>query len=220
MNQTPGISMAPGAAGAAPTPAPIHDIVGPIPFFSAPLWVIVTILLLVAIAVGLFWWFARRQKAKPLTPRESALLELARLRASLGEGTDHDFGVGVSHVLRRFLGEALGLAAPRQTTEEFLGSLRGSLRFVPAEQEALAEFLHQSDYLKYARGEATAEQREALIVAAESFVRSGEEPRGLETPRKTAEGSPQGQHGMPGGMSCQNENDVTPPPLPVKEERT
>jgi hypothetical protein len=53
-------------------------------------------------------------------------------------------------------------------------SLRGSLRFVPAEQEALAEFLHRSDYLKYAQGEATAEQREALIVAAESFVRSGE----------------------------------------------
>jgi hypothetical protein len=47
---------------------------------------------------------------------------------------------------------------------------------VPAEQEALAEFLHRSDYLKYAQGEATAEQREALIVAAESFVTSGEAP--------------------------------------------
>ena len=47
---------------------------------------------------------------------------------------------------------------------------------MPAEQEALAEFLHRSDYLKYAQGEATAEQREALIIAAESFVRSGEAP--------------------------------------------
>lgn len=174
MNQTPGITMGQDAAGAAPTPAPIHDIVGPIAFFSAPPWVIVAILLAVAVAGGVFWWFFGRNRIKPLTPRESALLELGKLRASLAEGTDHDFGVGVSHVLRRFLGEALGLAAPRQTTEEFLGSLRGSLRFVPAEQEALAEFLHQSDYLKYARGEATAEQREELIVAAESFVRSGE----------------------------------------------
>lgn len=78
-------------------------------------------------------------------------------------------------MLRRFLGEALGLAAPRQTTEEFLESLHGSLRFLPAEQEALATFLHQSDFLKYARGEATPEQRESLIVAAESFVRSGEQ---------------------------------------------
>lgn len=174
MNQTPGITTGPGAAGAAPTPVPIHDIVGPIPFFSAPLWVIVAVLLAVAVAGGLLWWFSGRKRTKPLTPRESALRELARLRSSLREGSDHAFGVGVSDVLRRFLGEALGLAAPRQTTEEFLGSLRGSLRFVPAEQEALAEFLHRSDYLKYARGEATAEQREALIVAAESFVRSGE----------------------------------------------
>lgn len=213
MNQTPGINMGPGSVGAAPTPAPIHDIVGPISFFSAPIWVIVAVLLAVALAGGLFWWFAGRKKSKPLTPRESALLELARLRSSLREGTDHAFGVGVSSVLRRFLGEALGLAAPRQTTEEFLGSLRGSLRFVPAEQEALAEFLHQSDYLKYARGEATAEQREALIAAAESFVQSveKEEPSVLENPRKTAEGCPQGQHGMPGGMCCQNENGGASP---------
>jgi hypothetical protein len=84
--------------------------------------------------------------------------------------------VGVSDVLRRFLGEALGLAAPRQTTEEFLASLSGSLRFVEAEQVALSEFLHRSDYLKFANGEASTDQRLALIEAAESFVRGGTEP--------------------------------------------
>jgi hypothetical protein len=176
--QQPGINFLPGAggAGAAPTPAPIHDIVGPLPFFTGPLWVIVAVVLAVAVAGGVLWWFAGRRNAKRLTPRETALRELERLRASLSEGSDHDFGVVVSGVLRRFLGDALGLAAPRQTTEEFLESLRGLLRFMPAEQEALAEFLHRSDYLKYAQGEATAEQREALIVAAESFVTSGEAP--------------------------------------------
>ena len=177
MNQTPGISMGPGmasGAGAAPTPVPIHDIVGPLPFFSGPVWLIVAVMLAVALLCGLIWWFAGRKKTIRLTPHEAALRDLARLRASLSEGSDHAFGVGVSDVLRRFLGEALGLAAPRQTTEEFLESLRGSLRFVPTEQEALSEFLHQADYLKYARGEATAEQREALIAAAEAFVRSGD----------------------------------------------
>jgi hypothetical protein len=158
----------------APTPAPINDIVGPLPFFSGPVWVIVLIFVLVALAGGAFWWFAGRKKEWKLTPRESALRDLERLRSNLTGGTDHEFGAGVSDVLRRFLGEALGLAAPRQTTEEFLESLQGSLRFLPAEQEAMASFLHQSDFLKYARGEATPEQREALIVAAESFVRSGE----------------------------------------------
>jgi len=193
VTQAPGISFGPGAAGAggggglggagsagsalgAPTPAPIHDIVGPLPFFSGPLWVIILVFLLVAIAGGFIWWFLGRKKAKVITPREAALIALASLRGSVSEGNDHDFGVGVSDVIRRFLGEALGLAAPRQTTQEFLGSLRDSLRFVPAEQEALGEFLHRSDYLKFAQGAATAEQRIALIEAAESFVMSGERP--------------------------------------------
>ena len=170
----PGLSFAPGAVG--PTPAPIHDIVGPLPFFSGPLGLILILLLVVVIAGGLVWKFWGRKKVPIITPREAALDALSRLRGTVSEGSDHDFGVGVSDVLRRFLGEALGLAAPRQTTEEFLVSLQGSLRFVPAEQEALAEFLHRSDYLKYAQGEATSEQRIALIEAAESFVRSGEKP--------------------------------------------
>jgi Domain of unknown function (DUF4381) len=170
----PALGGIPGMGAPAPTPAPIHDIVGPLPFFSGPLWVIIAVFVAVAIAGVLVWRFAGRRKQVRLTPREAALRDLGMLRANLGSGTDHEFGVGVSGILRRFLGEAIGLAAPRQTTEEFLGSLRGSLRFLPAEQEALAEFLHQSDFLKYARGEATPEQREALIAAAESFVHSGE----------------------------------------------
>jgi len=170
----PSIGGIPGMGAPVPMPAPIHDIVGPLPFFFGPLWVIIAVFVAVAIAGVLIWRFAGRRKQVRLTPREAALRDLGMLRANLGSGTDHEFGVGVSGILRRFLGEAIGLAAPRQTTEEFLGSLRGSLRFLPAEQEALAEFLHQSDFLKYARGEATPEQREALIAAAESFVHSGE----------------------------------------------
>ena len=180
----PGLSFAPGSTG--PTPAPIHDIVGPLPFFSGPVWLILAVFLAIVLIGGTLWWFLGRRKAKLITPREAALDALLRLRGKVSEGSDHDFGVGVSDVLRRFLGEALGLAAPRQTTEEFLVSLQGSLRFVPAEQEALAEFLHRSDYLKYAQGEATSEQRLSLIEAAESFVRSGEQPVDKNNPEATA----------------------------------
>ena len=168
--QHPGLSFAPGAVG--PTPAPIHDIVGPIPFFTG-LFLPVVFVLALAILTGFLLRRFLRRKEKPLTPEEAALGALGRLRERVSVGSDHEFGVGVSDVLRRFLGEALGLAAPRQTTEEFLQSLSGSLRFLPAEQESLAAFLSESDVLKYARGEASMEQRLALIAAAETFVRSG-----------------------------------------------
>ena len=174
MNQQPGISFAPGVTGVSSTPAPIHDIVGPLPFFSGPLWVIIASFLIVGLFGGALWWFVGRRKIKHLTPWESALQSLEELRSRVESGTDHDFGVGVSDVLRRFLGEALGLAAPRQTTEEFLSSLRKSLRFKETEQVSLGEFLQQADYLKYAQGEASVEQRLLLIEAAESFVKSGD----------------------------------------------
>ncbi len=181
MNQQPGISFSPGTAGGAPTPVPIHDIVGPLPFFSGSPWVIALALILVALIGVLLWWFLGRKKIKPLTPREAALAALKKLREKITEGNDHDFGVGVSDVLRRFLGEAFGLAAPRQTTEEFLTSLRGSLRFMDMEKETLSEFLHRADYLKYACGKTTEEQRLALIGAAESFVQSGENPESVQS---------------------------------------
>lgn len=174
-NQQPGISFSPGASA---TPAPIHDIVGPLPFFTGPIWVILLSFLLVALLGGGVWWFFLRRKIKLLTPRQAALASLSKLREKVSEGDDKDFGAGVSDVLRRFLGEAFGLAAPRQTTEEFLLSLQGSLVFIQGEQESLAGFLRQADYLKYAQGAATREERLALIEAAESFVRSGDKDLG------------------------------------------
>lgn len=182
MNQQPGSMLPQGMAGGAASPAPIHDIVGPLPFFQGHPWIIAAAVAAVLVVAALLFLVLKRRKAVRVTPRESALFELERLRAKVSEGSDHDFGVGVSDVLRRFLGEALGLAAPRQTTEEFLASLRGSLRFVPGEQESLAEFLSRSDYLKYARGEASREQRLALIDAAESFVKGGGEADAPEAP--------------------------------------
>lgn len=179
----PGIGFAPGAAG--PTPAPIHDIVGPLPFGTlTPLHAAAAILILAALAAAGFYLL--RRKIRIPTPQEKALEALARLRVEVNKGDDHEFGVLVSDVLRRFLGEALGLSAPRQTTEEFLQSLSGSLRFLPAEQEALAGFLSHADRLKYARGEATPEQRLFLIQAAESFVKGGARPEGTVEPSPEA----------------------------------
>jgi hypothetical protein len=109
-----------------------------------------------------------------LTRKEAMLQVLAALKKELMVGSDHDFGIRVSTLFRNYLNEAFGLAAPRQTTEEFLKSLHGQERFSQPEQEALSDFLQQSDVLKFAKGVAEQEERLALIEAAEKFVQKGE----------------------------------------------
>ncbi|MFI0348268.1 MAG: DUF4381 family protein [Chthoniobacterales bacterium] len=159
------------------TPAPLHDIVGPLPFFPyTRAEVAIAIALLFLILAAIAWILWKRNQQPPLTPREAALKALVALRSRLMEGTDHDFGIFVSGLLRCYLSDVFGLAAPRQTTEEFLESLRHNKSFTSPEQESIALFLKHSDLLKFAGGKATETERLALVVAAENFLnREGEE---------------------------------------------
>jgi hypothetical protein len=72
--QQPGINFLPGAggAGSAPTPAPIHDIVGPLPFFTGPLWVIVAVVLAVAVAGGVLVVCRSQEGEAPDATRDCA----------------------------------------------------------------------------------------------------------------------------------------------------
>lgn len=159
----------------ASSPAPIHDIVGPVPFFpytTSEIIVTLGVFFLLLFGVGYFIW--SRCRKRPLTRQEAMLKALAEMKKELMIGSDHDFGIRVSTLLRTYLGDVFRLAAPRQTTEEFLKSLHGHERFSPTEQDALRDFLHQSDVLKFAQGIAEAEDRLRLIEAAEKFVQKGE----------------------------------------------
>jgi hypothetical protein len=156
------------------TPAPLHDIVGPVSFFPyTPLQLLIASMVLLLLAGGVFWGIKKWKQQSPLTPREAALQALAEMRCKVMEGSDHEFGILVSGLLRNYLGTVFGLAAPRQTTEEFLESLRDNSRFTSEEQDSLKSFLEQSDFLKFAGGRATEESRQALIGAAEHFVQGG-----------------------------------------------
>lgn len=175
MNQSPDFSsfVSPNALPTA-APAPLHDIVGPLSFFpytTTQLLVGGTFLFL--LGLGLFFGIKKWRQQKPLTPRQAALKALAELRDKLMEGDDHKFGILVSGLLRDYLGIVFGLATPRQTTEEFLESLRDNSRFNQAEQGSLKLFLEKSDLLKFAGGHATEEDRRALIAAAEHFIQGG-----------------------------------------------
>ncbi len=131
MNQAPNFSsfVSPTSLPSA-TPAPLHDIVGPMSFFPyTPMQVLLASGVLVVLAGGILWGIKKWNQKPPLTPREAALQALAEMRNKLMEGSDHEFGILVSGLLRNYLGTVFGLAAPRQTTEEFLESLRDNSRF-------------------------------------------------------------------------------------------
>lgn len=172
MNQSPNFSsfVSPDVLPKA-EPAPLNDIVGPFSFFPfTPNQLLVGALVLALLGIALFLGIKKWRQQKPLTPRQAALKALAAMRNKLMEGSDHEFGILVSGLLRDYLGVVFNLAAPRQTTEEFLESLRYSERFNSSEQESLKLFLEKADLLKFAGGHATEEDRQALIAAAEHFV--------------------------------------------------
>lgn len=151
--------------------APLHDIVGPFSFFAyTSIQIFIALLFFCMVAGVLFWGIRKLRQKPPLTPREACLQKLLKMKKNLMEGSDHDFGSLVSGVLRGYLGTAFGLAAPRQTTEEFLASLRGHTRFTAVEQKSIEVFLTRSDFLKFAHGKATEQERLSLIAAAEQFI--------------------------------------------------
>jgi hypothetical protein len=167
-----------------PHEAPLHDIIGPLSFFAyTPLQIFFTLLLIVLVLGVLFWGIKKGCQKPSLTPREACLKRLRAIKENVMEGNDHDFGMLVSSLLRGYLGTIFGLAAPRQTTEEFLASLRGHTCFTQKEQKSLEAFLVHSDLLKFAHGSASQEDRLSLVLAAEELI-YGDHNAQPETPKE------------------------------------
>jgi hypothetical protein len=158
------------------TPAPIHDIAGPVWFFPYPAWMVVAAGLAFLALVGLLFWFTRRKRPAPvLTARERALAALRELRGEASEADPYDFGVRVSDALRTYIRDQHGLDAVTRTSVEFLEVLRNNAAFSNNEKAAISEFLESVDLLKYARQAAGADEIQVLLEIAERVVR-GESP--------------------------------------------
>ena len=158
------------------TPAPIHDIAGPIWFFPYPAWMVVAAGLAFLALVGLIFWFTRRKRpAAVLTARERALAALRELRGEASEADPYGFGVRVSDALRTYIRDQHSLDAVTRTSVEFLEVLRDNAAFTNNEKAAISEFLESVDLLKYARQAAAAEEIQILLEIAERVVR-GEGP--------------------------------------------
>lgn len=156
----------------AATPAPIHDIAGPVWLFPYPMWMVAAALAGVLVLLGLVFWLIRRaRRARPLTARQKALAVLDDLRREGGDADPYAFGVKVSDALRAYIRDQHGLDAVTRTSLEFLETLRDNAVFSENEKAALAEFLESADLLKYARQSAGAEEIETLLSIAERLVR-------------------------------------------------
>ncbi|HEY5768987.1 MAG TPA: DUF4381 family protein [Terrimicrobium sp.] len=155
-----------------PTPAPIHDIAGPVWLFPYPVWVVVAAALALLTLVGLVFWLTRRKRPAPvLTPRQRALAALEQLRREGPETDPYAFGVKISDALRTYIRDQHGVDALTRTSVEFLEALRENAVFTENEKAALSEFLESVDLLKYARLPAAADEIQALLDAAERLVR-------------------------------------------------
>ncbi len=169
---------------AAPTPAPLHDIAGPVWFLPVPLWMLIVGGVL-ALALGLLLVkgiLALVRRKRPPTPREVALAALESLRERHADADPYAFGISVSDAVRNYLTDQHRLAATTQTSLEFLESIRDNAAFSANEKAGLSAFLDRTDLLKYARASAEASDLISLLEVAGRLVR-GEQQSSPPVPK-------------------------------------
>lgn len=169
---------------AAPTPAPLHDIAGPVWFLPVPLWVLI-VGGIVALALGVLLvkgFLALVRRKRPPTPREVALAALETLRARHADADPYAFGISVSDAVRNYLTDQYQLSATTQTSLEFLESIRDNAVFSANEKAGLSVFLDRTDLLKYARASADASDLISLLEVAGRLVR-GEQQSSTPVPK-------------------------------------
>jgi hypothetical protein len=162
----------------APTPVPIHDIVGPVWFFPWPVWIVVCVGLGVLLLLGVLIWGLRAFLARktPPTAKERALAALEALRNSVAGADPYAFGITVSDAIRNYIHDQHGLQATTQTSLEFLEGIRTNPVFSDNEKAGLSVFLEKTDLLKYARAEAGESEMIGLLETAGRLVRAEVQP--------------------------------------------
>lgn len=149
-------------------PKPLVEVPQPVP--PTPWGMVVLSLVVAAALIGVLVWWLLRKKAVAVSPEETARRELLRLRSD-GESMDAgEFAEAASGVLRRFIEQRFGVAAPKRTTEEFLQEVLGGAHGIEERVEALRGFLRACDLAKFAGEDLDKLQREDLLLRARGFV--------------------------------------------------
>lgn len=130
-------------------------------------------LLVLALAVVLVRYVARRVREHLMSPIERAWVELDRLikKGLPGRGRYKDFYVELTMVVRRYVQRKYGIRAPHLTTEEFFRELAESGKGAAA-SSGLREFLESADLVKFAGVEATPDMADAATDSARTYLKS------------------------------------------------
>jgi hypothetical protein len=181
--------------------ADVRDIKGPVDFprdwrpYYLVAGALAALLVLAAILYRVLNRSRRGPAVRPRPAHEWALEDLLRLRRRglVEQGAFKEYYSGLSDIVRAYVEQRFGVRAPEMTTEEFLiGSARNG-RLQSGHRSLLADFLTESDLVKFARHVPTIADSERAFVAAKRFVdetaasllaRDSEE--GLEEKRRAA----------------------------------
>ncbi len=132
-------------------------------------------LLLVAAAVA-SWLCRRRRKAvvvPEIPPYEQASAALDGLLQEnlLFKGETKRYYTGLSDILRRYIERRFSLAAPRQTTQEFIGGLvKGACEALAQHTHFLKTFLLTCDMVKFAKESPQTDEGETAAKACRDFL--------------------------------------------------
>ena len=172
--QTPAPPAPPGAPASGVPVEDIRDIRGPRSTLaqSPEALAALGLVLLAATGYGVWRWRRRRMRQPALTPSELALRQLEQARGVMRPATAREFGGVVSDVVRGFIEVQLRVTVTQRTTQEFLQDLMTSSSNPLAQQTPLlAEFLQQSDMIKFAGDSVSLQTLESLLQSARQLVR-------------------------------------------------
>ena len=94
---------------------------------------------------------------------------MAKLADDKSSISAEEFSVAVSDVVRQFIEERHGFAAPKRTSEEFLHEILEEER-LGKHQQTLDSFLKACDRAKFAKADLTVDDRELLLATANEVI--------------------------------------------------
>lgn len=172
---------------------PVRGMI-PVPLWQQPwVWITLAVTLVVAAIALIFFLKSRKPKViKQPTAYELALKDLEDARKLMDAGEDKAFSIAISNTVRYYIERAYKVAAPEQTTEEFLTEASKHPRLSGEPLHQLSAFLQLCDMAKFAQQTFGETQRSEQYNSAFQFIDKShqEEMNQMHNPATSASKEP------------------------------